>query len=509
MADPYSKYGGSIEDPYAKYGGKVDQPFANPSAPVKFQNADLQHGPLTNVAVGALKGLGNTTAGIGDLIHKIPVIGPKIIPASGQQAFHAVTLPQGTGQKVGHALEQTAEWLVPTGAEEKVAALLASHTLQAARVVVPAARLGTAMLENGLRNRVQGGSFDTGAMAGAIGTVATPVLAKAGAGLANIAMSPGKRLLKSLPEGVNIGKTVMENSTGVRPATIARQLGDKISASDATLSTLLDEAGNRGVTVPLTPARQAIASEMGSAMRKNSPDYIKDVGKVQDQLAYTYGPDGKPVMHPATPTTTQGAGFVPVQVPKAPTMQPVPLPSIVSPSKARAIRQGVDLSIGNWNPEAQAAIAPLQERVRGAIAGGIHDAVPGSQQLDQHMTNLIPAKDAAWNVSYNPSVTQSVFNRIGRPTGALAGSLLGAKEGYDKGGTGGAIAGGAIGLVLPEVAASPAGQMAMARAITSPIAVPLAKGIAVQIARPGVTPTPPPIRLTAPEELSDEEDPEQ
>jgi hypothetical protein len=293
---------------------------------------------------------------------------------------------------------------------------------------------------------------------------------KAGVGLANIAASPGKRLLKSLPEGVqNLGKTIMENSTGVRPSTITNQLGEGITKADTGLNQVLSNADQQGVKIPLSPARMEAAGEMGSALRKNSPEYIQDVRKVQDQLAYKYGEDGKPVMQASAPATKQGAGFHPVQVNASPKMSPVQLPESVPPTQARALRQGLDLTIENWNPEAQGAIAPLQERVRGQIAGGIHSAVPESAGLDKAMTNLKPAKDAMWNVSYNPSIAKSLFNRIGRPTGALVGAGLGAAEGKREYGTPGMIAGGLAGLAVPEMVASPTGQMIMARTLHSDV----------------------------------------
>lgn len=280
--------------------------------------------------------------------------------------------------------------------------------------------------------------------------------------MAEVAMAPGKRLLKSVPEGVDIGKTVLNNTTGIRPKTITNQLTSKIADTSAQQDQVLADATQRGITVPLSPARRVVAQEAAAAVKKNAPGYIEDVKQVGDQLANQYGPNGKPL---TVATTKPGAGFVPGQV--AGPSAPVRLPAAVDPVRARQLRQGVDLTIGGWNPEAQAAIDPLRKRVYGAISDEIHNAVPESAPLDKAMTSMIPAKDAAWNVSYNPSITRNIFNRVARPTGALTGATFGAYEGGKEGGPLGAIGGGLTGLLLPELVSSSAGQMAVARTLNS------------------------------------------
>jgi hypothetical protein len=42
-------------------------------------------------------------------------------------------------------------------------------------------------------------------------------------------VAPGKRLLKSVPENVDIGKTILDETTGVRPRTISKQLEGQIA----------------------------------------------------------------------------------------------------------------------------------------------------------------------------------------------------------------------------------------------------------------------------------------
>ena len=93
---------------------------------------------MQDFGTGALKGLGNTVSGISSAIHAIPVVGPKIVPDEGLSAFHEITRPQGTAQKIGYGAEQAAEFLAPTGVEEKAGALAAEHLPQIARIAAPA-----------------------------------------------------------------------------------------------------------------------------------------------------------------------------------------------------------------------------------------------------------------------------------------------------------------------------------------------------------------------------------
>lgn len=468
-------------------------PGSRPSALQKTAAIPSRPSTMRDVITGAAKGFANTmfNAGVAGPTGSYASATNLAYPASGvnnpaSKVKAPYMNPSSTAQKVGYTGEQALEWLVPSGLEEHAGELgaraLGKLAPNAPAIIGKAAptvaRIGEQAIESGLRNAGQGGDFTTGAVAGGGGALIAPALSKAAQGIAGIAVAPGKTLLKSLPEGVEIGKTVMQESTGVRPSTIARQLGEKISTEDANLSNLLESAKSRGTTVSLAPARQIVKGELGSAIAKNAPAYIQDVGKVGDQLHFQYGADGKPIMT----STGSDPWFNPTPQPKI----PLRLPETVDPVRARQIRQGVDLTIGSFNPDAQAAIAPLQERVRGTIAGGIHEAVPGSAEPDLRMSNLIPARDATWNTAFNPSVGRAIFNRFARPTGALTGMFAGGYEGGKEGGLPGVVLGGTAGLAVPELIASPAGQMFIARTLASPRSIAVAKGLGLQLNRPSV-----------------------
>lgn len=260
--------------------------------------------------------------------------------------------------------------------------------------------------------------------------------------IVDAAILPGKRLLKSLPDGVDIGKTILDNTKGFSPATISKELEQQIAAKSSELDQMLTDAGAQGARVPLKPARQLVNTELQSAISKNAPGYIKDVNKVGDQLSTQYGSNGQPV----------GA-----------------VPDWVEPMRARLLKQGIDLQIGSWTPEAQSAVGPLQQRVHGAIAGATHNAVPGSAALDRSMSEMIPAKDAAFNTSFNQGVVGKVVDKVARPTGALVAGIYGADKGYEKGGVSGGVAGGALGIGAPILFTTPAGLMVTARIVGSKI----------------------------------------
>jgi hypothetical protein len=422
---------------------------------------------MQDASIGALKGFGNTVYSGGQALRK-GMNAAHLYVNSPWETFDkpADIIPTNDAQKAGYGAEQVGEFLIPSGAAEKAGALTAGALKNAPSIVSKSlpflAKVGTEAAETGTRNLFQGGDFKSGAIAGAAGAAASPVMQKAAAGVADIAMRPGKRLLKEIPEGAqNIGKTVLDNSTGVRPRTIAQQLSAKSQAANVAQDALLNNAKQAGTQVNLYGPRQVAGDALNTALRQNSPEFAGQVSRVSDQLHYQ-----------ATPAGTFDKNAL--------------IPPMVDPVRARELRQGLDKTVTNWNPEAKSSIAPVQRQVRGALSSELHAAVPGSAELDQQMTNLIPATQAARNVAYDPSITKNLFSRFARPTGALLGGVYGADKGYRDGGVGGAIVGGGLGLALPEMIASPAGQMITARMMASPRTINAIKGGGLQLGRPSL-----------------------
>jgi hypothetical protein len=76
-----------------------------------------------DVGIGAAKGVANTVAGLGELVHRIPGVTPAVDALYGrpvsQEAFAAarrVTQPTTPAQRVGYTVEQMGEFFLPTGA---------------------------------------------------------------------------------------------------------------------------------------------------------------------------------------------------------------------------------------------------------------------------------------------------------------------------------------------------------------------------------------------------------
>ena len=421
-----------------------------------------------DVGVGALKGAGSTANAIGKILipdRLVSALGGKV-PTEDQQASYFK--PTNTPQAIGKGLEQTGEFFVPGPGEAELAAK--SGTL------AKLGKIGYQALKTGGLNKLQGGDFTTGAIGGAAGEGIAQGATALAPKLAESAMAPGKRLLKSIPEGVDIGNTALNKTTGIRPKAIVGQLDSQIAQQASDKAAMLHDAADEGMQLSLKEPRSIVASEQKAAMARNNPDYIKDVDALGDQLRTEHGPSGKPLMTAGKAPIKQGAGFTPVtvsagEVPKV----PVGIPEMVDPLRYDALRRGVDTAIGNFNPESAKAIAPTAKMVRGTMARTLHEAVPEIESADKELTQLIPTREAAWNTSFNPAVTRSLFEKLQRPTGALIGGLAGYHEGKDAGGLPGAIAGAATGLVGGNLLASPTGQMIIARGLKN-YARPLIKG---------------------------------
>lgn len=65
---------------------------------------------LVDAAKGFGKGVLDTTSGIGELIHKIPVVGPAIIPAEGLAAEEKIAGADTIGEHIGKGMEDIAEF---------------------------------------------------------------------------------------------------------------------------------------------------------------------------------------------------------------------------------------------------------------------------------------------------------------------------------------------------------------------------------------------------------------
>lgn len=397
---------------------------------------------LTGISQGTANTVGNAVSGTARLIRKIPGVGPALIPEEGIKSLESITkersAPKNEAQSIGRTGEQVAEWLIPSGAEEKTALLAGEMLPKMGKVIPLAARLGTQGVESGLRNASQGGDFSTGAAAGAGGELLNQGLQKAAPIMAETALGVPFRMRG---HGKTIGDAALGELSSVTPAGLLRESQQKIGSLTGQL-----ERGAAASPVPAStaPAIQIVDDAIKTYEKRNSPA-VKTLQNLKDQLT-TRASTGQPI---------------PVQLPASDILD---------------LKRGVGDLVNSWAPGEKKAVQSITQKVYGALDKELDKAVPESQGLNQRISSLIPVKTRASILANGAPMTQRLASRIARPTGAL----LGAGVGYHEYG----IPGAAIGLALPEMLSSPTGQMLAARAMKSGYAPQLGKAIALQLDRP-------------------------
>lgn len=147
------------------------------------------------VAIGAGKGVLQTVAGAGELIHKIPAVGPVLIPETGLAAEEKAAEPQGFAENLGSMLESGLEFA--SGEEvlnavtrvAKVEQLMKGSTTVAnmftkhPRLIKAVARIAKQTAVGGAQGAVKGaaeGDAVGGAEGGAAGAAVGSTVAEAG-----------------------------------------------------------------------------------------------------------------------------------------------------------------------------------------------------------------------------------------------------------------------------------------------------------------------------------------
>ena len=387
---------------------------------------------------GAGRGLMHTGIALSPFLNKIPYIGETLAPSEGIRAAEKMATPTTPAEKAGFTGEQIAEWLLPTGAEEKGGVAAARMLPKLGRFAEPLGRIATGALESGVRANLQSGDvtsgkdFGTGAlMGGAAGIVGegmraiAPKLAESSLGITNRMRGRGK----------TIGKAVLEEIPGVRPGTIAKEAGAKLGDLTKEMETGVHTATQGGVTGSTQPAHDVLNTAIQNTPR-NARELLDKLRDLRDVLSLQ-----KPVSG------------------QAPRM-------IHTPDELLEIRRGIDKTIKSWGPEWQKSpdVQGVTQRMYGAIDQELDRLVPGNKELNQRISSLIPARSQAKKMSQGAGLSQRMLHRAAAHTGAMLPSIAGGYYGYEKGGVPGAVAG----ALLPEMMASPTGQMMGARMMRSP-----------------------------------------
>jgi len=400
---------------------------------------------------GAGEGFLNTAMGATsmDPVHRAIDWGMrKISPAYGQEEdaanakLHNLATPANTAQKIGRGVEQAAEFMAPGLGEEGIAA-------KAPGLLKPLARIAVNSLGSGVIDKAQGGSFGAGAAGGAVGGAASeglralaPKIAESAIGIRGSDRGFGK----------TPGKAIIEDTRGVRPATVAKSAQEKIDDLTPQLESLYTASPNR---VSLAPARNVVDSAIKGA---NSADRIEQLQPFAKHLA-----------------TDPHTGL--------------PLAPNQTPMGALKVKRGLSdvTNLWNRNPMTVPGVVRTGRSAYRALDDELDKAVPEGEELNQRISSLLPVTHRAEISGHNAELPQRVLHRMAAHTGALTGAATGGYAGYREGGLTGGILGGLTGLVVPEVIASPTANMAIARGFASPfthrILRPLGQGIALESTR--------------------------
>ena len=227
------------QDPYASIAKPLpQQDSADPYASIAKSN-DVQGGPPTisgmkSLGIGALKGIDSTISGADDFARKhLPAFMTNTGMGFGKpadlEAQQAAQKPANDIESLGKGAEQAGEFLLPGMGEEKIGA--------AAGKLAPLAKIGYNAATTGGLNKLQGGSFGTGAIAGGLGGAASEGLASAAPKLAESAIGITKA---DRGFGKSPGKAIINETSSIRPDTIAEQAQGKIN----TYLPQVEEAAN-------------------------------------------------------------------------------------------------------------------------------------------------------------------------------------------------------------------------------------------------------------------------
>lgn len=392
-------------------------------------------GGAADLGIGAARGVASTLGNIDAMANKIPGVGEFLSPSDKVAKMQAHGVPQNTMQKIGKGAEQTAEFLVPGGAEES---LLGKSAGLLARMAVKGAAAGAV-------NRAQGGTFTGGALAGGAGEAI-------GSGLKQLAPSMAEIALKVRGTdrgfGAEPGEAILKNTTGIKPSTVVASGKQSLQRLGGEKSNLLSKAPD----VDLTPARSTADSFVSKAQVQGHRPTLQQVEDVSSQLH----------------SDLASGGFLPQNVPAL---------------RAAEIQRGVSQA-ATFNPTQTADLTEKATRgIYGKLGESIEGVAPGVAPINKDIQSLIPVVARGKAADLNAGILERLAHKGVVHTGALAG----AAAGYATHGLPGALAAFAV----PELANSPETWLAAARIANSPalkkLAIPTAQGMASQFFRPEVT----------------------
>lgn len=252
--------------------------------------------------------------------------------------------------------------------------------------------------------------------------------------------------------GKTPGAAILDETTGIQPADVAESARAKLS----DLNTQLEDAANRSTTPgSLAPARDIIDQRIARAQAGNST-YVPPVGRGRvpelGQMREQLSEPGPNFQGNIAPTNQPAPG---AQGPSG----PLKISDVQDPATILRMKREFGNDFTKWNPLHPQNEMGTARQVYRALDSELDRSVPGSSELNQRISSLIPVAERAESTDLNAGLVQNLLHRAAAHTGAL----VSAAAGYSEAGPLGAIAG----FVLPELAASPVGRLAVSRAVNS------------------------------------------
>jgi hypothetical protein len=452
----YGKFAANASDADIRAAVQKDFPSSFPAAEPTFTDRLMSTGK--DLLKGAGEGALSTISSADEFAQKhLPAffttpIGQKPSAENSARATayaKDLATPVNTTQKIGKGIEQAAEFLAPTGLEEGAAQLGGAALGRGGAI---AGRLLGSGIHSGAINKVQGGSFGTGAASGVAGTAIGMGIKAIAPKIAESAI--GVRATDRAYKGKNaIGTALLDETTGYTPESVGSSAQKVLDKLNPELENTIAASPN---TVSLAGPRKVVADAVDTAAKRGARGSFGQLQPLAEHLDKNI------------------YGF--------------PIASDIPAIDALNLNRGLaDDFVGSWNPATLKNVSGTAAQAYHELGEGIKQAVPESRPLYSRISNLIPVEKRASGAALNASTTQKLVHKIGAPTGALVGSIYGAEEGYKKGGIGGGIAGGLGGLILPALATTPTGQIALARVLNSSgaqKAIKSATGLGLQLDRP-------------------------
>jgi len=329
----------------------------------------------------------------------------------------------------------------------------------AARAAYLLGRAGLSGAGQGIGALVGGASPDEAKTAAEVGAVAQPVAEGVGAIAKSVAPKIAESALnitdRMRGRGRTIGDAVLEETTGIKPGTLATETKQAIGSLVQKMEQGVDTATQQG-KIGTTATAHAVLDDALDNLPRNAASIRAKLSGLGDLLHF--GNTGS---------------------------------TVYSPNELLEMKRGIGMEIKSWPSEWQNldAVKQVQQKLYGALDSELDRIVPGNADINQTISSLIPAKQQAVRMSQGASIAQLMAHRLAAHTGALAASGIGGAVGYREGGAPGAAIGAAAGLALPELLSSPTGQMTLARMLnalgpkaTSPEILPLVKALAAHAA---------------------------